>query len=253
MMRMFPILIGITIFTAVAVHAQTPATLPDAPTPSPDTPTVRNLPRNLVHDQAAIWTSPVHPTEAGAFEGIVLVAGAAALGAEDRHIMQNHFLNKNMNNEANSASDGLVGLFGAAPLAFWGIGRLQHDDNAAQTGVMGGEAIIDSLIVNQAIRICARREPPTVDDAKGKFFATPVGFSSSFPSNHSIVAWSSAAVIASAYNGFMTKALAYGLASGVTLTRVMSRNHFPSDVWVGSGLGWMIGHYVYHRHNQDQY
>ena len=51
-----------------AVHAQTaPAPsasreLPDAPSPQPssqDDVTIRNLPRNFLHDQAAIWTSPV--------------------------------------------------------------------------------------------------------------------------------------------------------------------------------------------------
>ena len=30
--------------------------------------------------------------------------------------------------------------------------------------------------------------------------------------------------------------------------RVLGREHFPSDVLVGSAVGWMIGRYVVHRH-----
>jgi hypothetical protein len=241
----------VVVALSVAVHAQSSAALPDSPVPSPDAPTVRNLPRNLLHDQEAIWTFPLHTSEGGVVEGVLLVAGAAALGAEDRHIMQDHFLDMDTNNKADTASQGLTGLLGAAPAVVWGIGKIHHNDEAEQTGVMGGEAMIDAVAVNQVIKICSRRERPTVDDAKGKFFQPGVGFDSSFPSDHSMIAWSSAAAIASQYNGFMTKFIAYGLASGVSVTRVVSRNHFPSDVLVGSAVGWMIGRYVHHRHRVD--
>ncbi len=252
MSKRFPALFLAMVLSGAAAQAQSTSQLPDAPTPAPDSPTLRNVPRNLMHDQAGIWTFPMHTSSTGALEGIVLVVAAAGIGAEDRHIMQNHFNDSSLNQHANTASEGLTGLFGAAPAVFYGVGHLRHDDEAQKTGVMAGEAIVDSLVVNQAIRICARRERPTVDDAKGKFFSTPVGFESSFASNHSVVAWSSAAVIASSYKGFFTQILAYGLASGVSVTRVMSRNHFPSDAFVGSVVGWMIGRYVYHRHSDDQ-
>ena len=65
-----------------------------------------------------------------------------------------------------------------------------------------------------------------------------------------MVAWSSAAVIASEYPGILTKLTVYGLATGVTVTRVAARQHFPSDVLVGSAVGWMIGRYVFHRHSR---
>jgi hypothetical protein len=231
-----------------AARAQSTSQLPEAPQPAPDAPTLRNLPRNFVHDQAQIWTFPVRMSSGDAVTAVLLVAGAAALGSEDRHIMQNHFLDKNTNDHANTASTGLTGLFVAAPVAFYGIGHLRHSAEAKQTGVLAGEAIVDSLAVNEAIKIISRRERPTIDNAKGKFFQSGVGFDSSFASNHSVVAWSSAAVIASEYNGYLTKLTAYGLATGVSLTRVIGRDHFPSDVFVGSAVGWMIGRYVHRRH-----
>jgi membrane-associated phospholipid phosphatase len=42
----------------------------------------------------------------------------------------------------------------------------------------------------------------------------------------------------------------YTLATGVSLTRVLGQQHFPSDVLVGSAFGWMIGHYVYKKHHR---
>jgi hypothetical protein len=231
-----------------AAGAQSPSALPEAPQPSPDAPTIRNLPRNFLRDQARIWTFPVRMSDSDAISGILLVGAAAALGVEDRHIMQNHFLDKSTNDHASTASTGLTGLFVAAPVAFYGIGHMRHSTKAEQTGVLAGESMIDSIAVNEAIKIVSRRERPTVDDAKGKFFQPGVGFDSSFASNHSVIAWSSAAVIASEYDGWATKLTAYGLATGVSLTRVIGRDHFPSDVFVGSAVGWMIGRYVHRRH-----
>ncbi len=231
-------------------RAQSPSALPEAPKPAPDAPTIRNLPRNFLHDQAHIWTSPFRMSEGQAFAGILFVAAAGALGSEDRHFMQNHLLDPHTNDHANTASTGLTGLFLAAPVAFYGMGHLRHSKDAEETGILAAEAILDSTAVNQVFKIASRRERPTQDDAKGKFFVSGVGFDSSFASNHSVIAWSSATVIASAYNGWATKLTAYTLATGVSLTRVIGRDHFPSDVLVGSAVGWMIGRYVFHHHTQ---
>ena len=33
----------------------------------------------------------------------------------------------------------------------------------------------------------------------------------------------------------------------------VGRNHFPSDVWVGSILGYLIGTHIFHAHCDPQY
>jgi PAP2 superfamily len=251
MTRKFWALLALAACLPAAVRAQSPISLPQAPQPAPDAPSIRNFPRNFLYDQARIWTSPVRMNDSQAVATVLFVAGAAALGAEDRHIMQNHFLDPSTNNHANTASTGLTGLFIAAPVAFYGMGHMRQNTEFEQTGLLAGEAIVDSLAVNEVVKIASRRERPTQDDAKGKFFQSGVGFDSSFASDHSVVAWSSATVIASEYNGPLTKLTAYGLATGVSLTRVIGRDHFPSDVFVGSAIGWAIGRYVYHRHHRE--
>ena len=44
----------------------------------------------------------------------------------------------------------------------------------------------------------------------------------------------------------------YGLASTVSVTRVTAGQHFPSDVFVGSILGYLIGDYVAHKRGESR-
>jgi hypothetical protein len=252
-------------FTALAAAAQSlpaEAPLPDAPQAQPapsdasqskkqdnDPVTILGSPRAILHDQAAIWTSPFHLHDRDLAVLVPLGLTTAVLITTDHQVMSSSKLqNPSMNSEAVDASNGLVGGFIAAPVIIWGMGHIHHDDHATETGILGGEAMVDSIIVEQVLKIASMRERPTVDNARGKFFQTSAGIDSSFPSSHSMVAWSAAAAIASEYNGPLTKLTAYGLATGVSLTRVLGREHFPSDVLVGSALGWFIGRYVFHKH-----
>ena len=60
---------------------------------------------------------------------------------------------------------------------------------------------------------------------------------SPMPSGHSLTAWTFAHVIAERYPSWHTKLLVYGLASTVSVSRVLARDHFPSDVLVGRDDG----------------
>lgn len=246
-------ILAVLAFSALTTGwSQATATLPNAPTAVTDDEagTLRNLPMNFLRDQGAIWTSPIHLNEKRALGAVILVGATTLFITTDHQVMSDHFQDASMNHTAEQASTGLTGMFMAAPVAFYGIGAFKADEHAKETGVLGAEAMLDSVAVNEVIKIISRRERPTVNGAKGEFFQPNVNFDSSFASNHSTIAWSSATVIASEYNGWATQLAAYSLATGVSLTRVASRNHFPSDVVVGSALGWMIGRYVYHKHHR---
>ena len=233
--------------------------LPDAPKVQPapkdsskEQVTILGSPRAILHDQVAIWTSPAHIHDRNLALLVPLGLTTAVLMTTDHQVMSSSRLQDTaLNNHAVDASNGLVGGFVAAPVIIWGLGHIHQDYHATETGILGGEAMVDSIVVEQVLKIASMRERPTVDNARGKFFQTSAGIDSSFPSSHSMVAWSSAAVIASEYKGPLTQLTAYGLATGVSLTRVLGRQHFPSDVLVGSAFGWMIGRYVFHRHAQS--
>jgi len=231
---------------------QSASGLPDAPDANSAShePTIRNLPMNFLRDQAAIWTSPIHLRGHNVFGPLLLVGATTVLVTTDHQVMSEHLLDPDVNKHANTASSGLTGVLVGGPGLIYALGRARHDPFAEQTGVLAGEAMLDSLAVNEAFKIISRRERPNVDGAKGKWFQPGVGFDSSFASNHCVVAWSSAAVIASEYDSVLTRITVYTLASGVSLTRVVGRDHFPSDVLAGSAVGWMIGRYVDRRHRR---
>jgi membrane-associated phospholipid phosphatase len=239
--------------------------IPDAPQPQIANPatanpedqekvTLRRTPKDILNEQGAIWTSPVRIRDRNLAYLVPLGLATAVAITADHQVMSSARLNDaSLNSHAATASNGLLGGFVAAPVIIYGLGHIHHDDHARETGILAGEAMVDSLVVDEVLKAATMRERPTLDGAKGKFFQSSVGLDSSFPSTHSIVAWSSAAVIASEYPGPMTKITAYGLATGLSMTRVLARQHFPSDVLVGSAVGWLVGRYVFHKHHNDDY
>lgn len=231
---------------------------PAAATPVPNAPepqkpvSLSDVPLNLLKDQGAIWSSPARVRDKDLGYLIPLGLVTAVVITTDHQVMSEKVsLDKNFNDKNTKASNVLVSPFLAAPVVMFGVGHLAHSDHARETGILSGEALVDSLVVEQGMKLIFLRERPEVDGARGKFFQTSVGTDGSFPSNHSMLAWSSAAVLANEYPSRLHSIALYGLATGVSVTRVLGQQHFPSDVLVGSAFGWMIGHYVYRKHHRE--
>jgi hypothetical protein len=123
-------------------------------------------------------------------------------------------------------------------------GTIIHDDHGREAGLLAGEAAVDSVIVAEAMKFAFERPRPDAPKA-GAFGAG----GASFPSEHALAAWSIATVVAHEYPGPLSKMLAYGAATGISLARVAARDHFPSDVVVGGAIGYLIGRYVYGAHH----
>jgi hypothetical protein len=237
-----------------------PNMLPDAPLPQGSGPpapgdsqpvTLSGLPISILKDQAAIWTSPIRFRERDLAWAIPLgLATTLAISADHEAMSTVVSHNSDFNHRNVQASDVLTGGFIAAPVALFGMGQFHGDPHAREAGILGGEAMVDALVVDEGMKLIFLRERPSADGAKGKFFQTGVGTDSSFPSTHSMLAWSSAAVIAAEYPSMWVQIGVYSLATGVSLTRVLGQQHFPSDVLVGSVAGWLVGHYVFRRHHR---
>jgi membrane-associated phospholipid phosphatase len=132
-------------------------------------------------------------------------------------------------------------------LAFYLVGRAKHDDRARETGLLGAEALIDSAIVVTALKEITQRSRPLSGKSRSDFFDG----GSSFPSGHSIEAWSLATVIANEYHDHrLVQVAAYGIAGAVSVARFTGHKHYLSDVLVGSAMGYGIGRYVYHAHHR---
>src|SRR6185312_9101997 len=175
-------------------------------------------------------------------------ATSAVLIGSDQHSMERARSNPSAISLSNSISDGgLIGLT-ALPGAMFFWGSLHGEQRARETGLLSGEAMIDSLTVNEGLKLIFGRERPSATDGHGRFFQV-LGNEASFPSTHATLSWTAASVIAHEYPGWLSQTLAYGTAATVSLTRVTGRQHFPSDVVVGSALGWLVGRQVFNAHH----
>jgi PAP2 superfamily len=237
------------------------AALPEAPQPQSAAPvaqdhaddvTVRNSMHIFLQDQRGIWTSPtrLHRHDIAWIAPFLLATGAA-IATDHRAQSQVVSHDPNFNNNSVNVSDGLVGGMIAVPVALFAAGEFkQEDDHAREAGILGGEAMVDGAIMCEAFKLVSWRERPTADQSRGRFFQSSAGIDGSFFSMHTTLAFASASVIAGEYHSPWTQIAAYTGATAVGVTRVLGRQHFPSDVLVGATAGWLIGHYVvkHHRH-----
>jgi membrane-associated phospholipid phosphatase len=247
---LLPLAAGMRAWTQAPAPAG--ASLPDAPTAQPpvqDDVTLRTVPRDILKDQEGIWTSPVRlrPRDLEWLAPLALATGAA-IATDHRAMTQVVSRDPDFNQANINVSNALIGGWIAAPVAIYGYGHFHESAHAHEAGILSGEVMVDGVVVEQAMKLIFWRERPGVDNSRGRFFQSNAGADSSFPSSHSIVAWSAASALASEYPAPWTQFALYSAAAGVSLTRVMGQQHFPSDVLVGSAAGWLIGHYVVHRH-----
>ena len=205
---------------------------------------------NLPGDQKAIWTSPLHVHLTDSFWLLPLGATTGVLIGSDQHSMERARSNADAISLSKSISDaGLIGM-AALPASMYLWGSLHYAPRARETGLLSGEAMIDSLGVNEGLKLVFGRERPTATDGQGRFFQT-LGNSASFPSTHATLSWTAASVIAHEYPGWLSQAFVYGAATTVSISRITGRQHFPADVVVGSALGWLIGRQIYNAHHDS--
>ena len=196
-----------------------------------------------LRDQADIYTAPLHRSEMKWVIGLPVVT--AGLIAIDKHA--SGALPRNPSSASADISD--VGLFATAGAV--GVllidGTTQGDSHALETGVLGAEAMANSGVVYAVLQLIAERERPLQGTGQGHFFQTR-GLDNSFPSGHTIITWTAASTIAHEYPKPWVEWLSYGTAAAVSVTRFTSLQHFPSDVGVGSTLGYLIGRHIFHAH-----
>lgn len=208
----------------------------------------RHLFRDLAGDQVSFWTAPFR-TRRRDIAWVLPAAGiTAGLIYKDVDLSRDFELRPSRARFSRNLSD--AGLFatGGVVAGSYLWGTLTKNEHLRETGWLAGEAMANSYIVGSALKYSLRRKRPFSGTDSGNFFHG----GDSFPSNHALMAWSAASVFAHEYPGPLTKTLFYGLASAVSAARVTGGKHFPSDVAVGSALGWMLGRQVYRaRHDEE--
>jgi membrane-associated phospholipid phosphatase len=217
---------------------------PKATSRSPE----RALVRNLVQDQKDIWTSPLR-LRLNDVQWLAPLLGAGIVtGFSDTDIQRHLPTSATLQTRSKSYSTYGVAAFAGATGAAWLWGRATHNDHLRETGILSGEAALDSFALTYAIKTATQRDRPYQGNGHGTFFSN----GDSFPSEHAVAAWSMATVIAHEYPGPFTTLLAYGGAAAVSALRVTGRQHFTSDALVGSALGYFVGRHVYNAHHDGE-
>src|SRR6266403_1981731 len=168
--------------------------------------------QNLVSDQKMIWTRPLHLHALHSTDRkwlLPLGVGTLGLVAADQDIMR-HFGNTPMAHSSSVSNYGLAAMVGGAASLYL-RGTITNDDRSREAGFLAGEAAVNSVIVGEGMKLVFQRPRPNEAHA-GTFGAG----GASFPSEHALLAWSIASVIAHEYPGPLTKLLAYGAATGIS-------------------------------------
>lgn len=219
----------------------------------------RKLPKNILHDQKDIWLFPVQLGKGHHWAPtLIVVGGTAGLIVADPHAMPYFRSHSGNLDDLNDVFDGPITSAAVAvvPVSILISGYLRHDPYAVKTGMLAGEAYADAAIVDLAIKAVTRRKRPS-DVAPGAPF-NDTFFSggkspfkgSSFPSGHAAGAFAVATVIAHRYGRHRwVPWAAYGFATAISLSRVTTRAHFPSDVFLGAALGYTITRFEVLRHH----
>ncbi len=217
--------------------------------------TFKTIHRDLLADQKAFWVAPFRARSADeVFLRVAIVGTGAALLLIDRRAGQ----------ELTGTPPGALYTFGrkveiygggvadySVAGLFWLAGKAGGSERARATGVLGVRAVTGAMVVVGGMKLVSRRPRPTVSgsgglirqhNADGEFFTG----GRSFPSGHAAGAWAIGTVVAHQYSHKKwVPPLAYGLAGMVAVSRVAERAHFPSDIFIGSAIGFFIGRHVY--------
>jgi membrane-associated phospholipid phosphatase len=232
---------------------ETAAPPASSPEPAFDRPVSwKLLYRNVISDQKQIWSFP-----ARLVQGQNLLPTAAVLGTTagllfaDPH-ESGYFRNTTSFNGFKTVLNGnatAIGM-GMVPASLYVIGRFRRDSKMQHTALLAGEALADTVLVQTALKDIARRVKPARYPASGWFDSKgpPAAYlrgNGSFPSGHTMAAFSVATVVARRYgNHRWVPYAAYGLASLVGFSRLPLNVHFLSDVFMGGAIGYTMSRFT---------
>lgn len=189
---------------------------------------LKMAPRDAIRPRNLKWELPI-------------AAAAGLMIAEVDGPVNSHNRSVSRQNTAGLWSNVGVGMeFGTAGV-MWADGCIRHHDTLRQNGWTALEAAGAAAGINEVFKFAADRQYPYSVPGNGEFWDG----GKSFPSGHSAASWGFASALAHRYpHNRWVKWGAYGFATAVSLSRIAAKKHFPSDVLVGSTIGYVTGAYL---------
>jgi membrane-associated phospholipid phosphatase len=206
----------------------------------------------VISDQKQIWTFPFRLAQGKNWIPTTAVVGTTAGlmlldSRESRYFRTSTTFHGFRNIVSGNAT--AIGM-GAVPASLYAIGLVRKDSKMQRTALFAGEALADTVLVQTALKDIARRVKPARYPTSGWFSSKgpPTSYlrgNGSFPSGHSMAAFSVATIVARQYrNHKWVPYVAYGLASVVGFSRLPLNVHFLSDVFMGGAIGYSISRFT---------
>jgi hypothetical protein len=126
--------------------------LPDAPAPQIPV-TEKGLPVAILKDELPIWTSPVRIRTHDLIWLLPLGAATGVTLATDSDAMRGVSRDRAFNKDSVNVSNTLLGGEIAVPVALYGVGLFKGNAHARETGILSGEALADSVVVEEVTKI----------------------------------------------------------------------------------------------------
>ena len=236
-------------FRVAAFRVETPdkdVASPDAPSDASTDPAVHDglVKRSIKRigaDQKRLYLAPF---EAHNIKwDLITLVGTGALLAADRHI-ENNVSHANFSTYQAISDFALGGLAGSlAGVYIYGF-KTEHR-HARETGEIELETLINTFLIYTPMQLIFARQRPDEGNNHGNFFKHH-SVNTSFPGGHALFTWAMASVLADEYPKPWARVLSYGAAFTVTFTRFMARDHWSSDMFIGTALGLAIAENTFH-------
>jgi membrane-associated phospholipid phosphatase len=209
---------------------------------------------NLISDQERIWSFPTRLVQGHNWiptAGVLgTTAGLVALDPTEAAYFRRTPTFQRFNNLFTSNAT-VIGTI-ATPISLYAAGLIRRDSKMQRTALLAGEAVADAEILTTVLKGATSRVRPAAIPSGGNFAdswfessGSRLRGSGSFPSGHTIAAFSVATVIARRYgNHRWVPYAAYGMAALVGFSRLSLSAHFVSDVFMGGALGYSISRFT---------
>jgi hypothetical protein len=235
---------------AAAGETTTDATAPGETTAGPNQQPgfLKGSAVRIAADQKRLYLAPLKPHNFK-WDALVLV-GAGAFLAADRHI-ENNVPNSHFHLYQDTSDIAIGGLAGSVA-GVWLYGIKTEHRHARETGELALETLVNTFLVYTPMQLIFARQRPGEGNGEGDFFQHH-SVNTSFPGGHAMFTWAMASVLADEYPKPWARALSYGAAFTVTFSRFMARDHWSSDMFVGTALGLGIAENTFHARCNPEY
>jgi len=195
-------------------------------------------------DFGRVYTAPKHWDKGDALKFLAVAGTGVLLFAFDQNIQD--WVQKRRTGTSNDVFKGInnlgSGLYvGGLLAALYASGEISRENSLRKTALLSLESWLTSAVFTTGVKVIVGRARPWTGESSHSFhpFSARSGHNS-FPSGHACTAWSVATTIADQTDSPIVDGLAYTLATLVSFSRVHNNDHWASDAFVGSAVGYFM-------------